>query len=67
MGVLIGTTAVGPSALNWPLGEAATLAMLLTGAGLAAGALLRNLGGVRKRGVVFALGLLAGFVGGFLL
>ena len=67
VGVLVGTALVAPSARDWPLGEGATLALFLGGAGLAAGALLRTLGGMRKRGVLFALSAMVGLVAGFLL
>jgi hypothetical protein len=67
VGVVVGTKAVAPAAGDWPLGEGATLGLLLVGAGLTLGALLRILGGVRKRGALFALCALGGLIGGLIL
>jgi mannose/fructose/N-acetylgalactosamine-specific phosphotransferase system component IIC len=51
----------------WPLGQSVTVGLLVLGASGPAGALLRALGGWRRRGFLFAGGLLAALAGSLLL
>jgi hypothetical protein len=51
----------------WPLSQTATLGFLLVGASVPAGAFIRSLGGWRKRGVLFAAGLMGFLIGSYLL
>jgi mannose/fructose/N-acetylgalactosamine-specific phosphotransferase system component IIC len=66
-GILVGVRVVAPVSAYWPLGRGATIGLVLVAAAMPAGALLRTFGGVRRRGVLFALGVLAGLVGSLLL
>ena len=52
---------------RWPLGHEDTLGLLLVGATVSIGILLRSFGGMGRRGVVFLVGLAAGLAGGILL
>lgn len=47
----------------WPLEAGASHGLLLVGGAVSGGILLRNLGGFRRRRVLFALGLAVGIVG----
>jgi len=67
VGILVGVGAVAPAAESWPLGTEATVGLLLVAAAIPAGALLRTLGGARRRGLLFAIGAVMGLVGGLLL
>lgn len=51
----------------WPLTDANTRGLLLMGAAVSLGILLRSYGGLRRRGILFAMGLFAGALGGVLL
>jgi PTS system mannose-specific IIC component len=51
----------------WPLTEANTRGLLLVGASVSLGILLRSYGGIRRRGILFAVGLSASALGGLLL
>jgi hypothetical protein len=51
----------------WPLTEANTRGLLLVGATVSLGILLRGYGGLRRRGVLFAVGLSLGALGRMLL
>lgn len=51
----------------WPLSQTATLGLLLVGASVPAGAFIRSLGGWRRRGVLFAAGLMGFLIGSYLL
>ena len=62
-GLILGLAVLDPLSIAWPLGEAASRALLLVGGATSAGILLNDLGGVRARKVWFAAGLLAGLVG----
>ncbi len=52
---------------SWPLDAPATLGVLLAGASVPAGAFVSELGGWRKRGVLFAAGLMGFVIGSYLL
>ncbi len=67
VGILVGVHAVAPAVELWPLSWSATLALLLVVTAVPAGALLRSLGGARRRGVLFGLGALVGLAGGLFL
>ena len=62
-GVAIGRFVVGKVAAVWPLGEAESLALVLVGASVSAGILLHDLGGFRKRRILFVAGVALGIVG----
>jgi PTS system mannose-specific IIC component len=65
-GVLVGRGLIRLAPL-WPLTEANTRGLLLVGAAVSLGILLRSYGGIRRRGILFAVGLSAGALGGYLL
>lgn len=67
VGIVVGVHAVAPAGAFWPLGPRGTLALLLVGAALPSGALLRSFGGARRRGWLFGIGVVAGLVGGLVL
>ena len=52
---------------RWPLGEPDTLGLLLVGAAVSIGIMLRSFGGMDRRKVFFLTGLGVGVVGGILL
>ena len=52
---------------SWPLEGSATLGLLLVAAGVPLGILMRSFGGFRKRGLLFASGLVVGVLGAVLL
>lgn len=66
-GVWFAQNAVTRLGGNWPLGHADTLGLLLVGAAVSVGILLRSFGGLARRRVLFFAGLIAGVAGGFLL
>jgi len=66
-GLWLAGTAVAKLASFWPLGQADTLGMLLVGAAVSVGILLRSFGGLARRLTLFAVGLAAGVAGGLLL
>ena len=61
-GVAIGRVVVARVGASWPLGERESLALVLVGAAVSVGILLHDLGGFRKRRVLFAAGLALGIV-----
>jgi PTS system mannose-specific IIC component len=65
-GLLMGALLVRVAEL-WPLTEANTRAFLLVGAAVSLGILLRGYGGLRRRGILFAVGLSLGALGRMLL
>lgn len=52
---------------RWPLGPEDTRGLLLVGAAVSTGILLRSFGGIERRGLLFLGGVAAGVVGGLLL
>jgi PTS system mannose-specific IIC component len=66
VGLLVGRALIRLAPL-WPLTEANTRGLLLVGAAVSLGVLLRSYGGIRRRGILFAVGLSAGALGGYLL
>jgi mannose/fructose/N-acetylgalactosamine-specific phosphotransferase system component IIC len=66
VGLLLGRVLIRAAPL-WPLTEANTRGLLLVGATVSLGILLRSYGGIRRRGILFAVGLSAGALGGLLL
>jgi PTS system mannose-specific IIC component len=62
-GVWVGRRVVVGLGPTWPLSTASSMALLLIGGAVSAGILLRDLGGVRRRGVVFLAGLALGLIG----
>jgi PTS system mannose-specific IIC component len=66
LGLVVGGLAVRAAPL-WPLTEANTRGLLLVGAAVSLGILLRSYGGIRRRGILYAVGLSAGALGGMLL
>ncbi len=63
VGLVVGGWLSGVLASRWPLPYETTVALVLVGASVHLGALLRGFGGWRSRRVVFFVGLLAGVVG----
>jgi len=53
-------------AARWPLSHDMTVALILIGASVHLGALLRGFGGWKSRRVVFLVGLTAGVIGAYL-
>lgn len=66
-GVWLGRLLVAGFAPAWPLASESVTGLLLVGGAVSVGILLRDLGGMRRRGVVFATGLLIGVLGARLL
>jgi mannose/fructose/N-acetylgalactosamine-specific phosphotransferase system component IIC len=62
VGVLAGRTAVIMGAPAWPLSARDSIGLLLVGAAVSCGILLRSLGGFRRRKVLFAAGLALGLL-----
>lgn len=62
-GVLAGRTALRLIDGRWPLAESASGGLLLVGAAVSAGVLLHDLGGFRRRRVLFVAGLALGILG----
>lgn len=67
VGIAIGRLVVGGLVPRWPLGQPASLGLLLVGGAVSAGILLNDLGGFRSRKVWFTAGLALGLVGSRLL
>jgi PTS system mannose-specific IIC component len=65
-GLMVGLALVNVAPL-WPLSDAWTRGLLLVGAAVSLGVLLRSYGGIRRRGALFAAGALAGAAVGALL
>ncbi len=66
-GVWLAARAVERLAGRWPLGEPDTLGLLLVGAAVSVGILLRSFGGLVRRRILFGTGLACGALGGLLL
>lgn len=66
-GVWFGQNAVTRLGGNWPLEQADTMGLLLVGAAVSLGILLRSFGGFARRRVLFLAGVAAGIAGGLLL
>ncbi len=66
LGVTVGSFAL-PLARFWPLSGPDTVGLLMVGAAVSAGILLRNFGGARQRGLLFLAGAVIGLLGGVLL
>ena len=62
-GLILGGWLSGAFATRWPLSYGTTVALVLMGAAVHFGALLRGFGGWKSRRVVFLIGLVAGIVG----
>jgi mannose/fructose/N-acetylgalactosamine-specific phosphotransferase system component IIC len=62
-GVLVGRAVVGLLHEPWALSPASSVGLLLVGGSASLGILLRDLGGFRKRKVLFATGLALGILG----
>lgn len=67
VGAVIGRWAVSGLAPAWPLGREASLGLLLVGAAVSVGILLRDLGGFSRRRVLFTGGIALGIIGARLL
>lgn len=66
-GVVLGRVVARAAAPLWPPAPTATEAGLLLGGAVSLGILLRSFGGLRRRGPLFAAGLLAGLAGAWVL
>ena len=66
VGLGVGGWLSGVLASRWPLSYETTTALVLVGASVHLGALLRGFGGWKSRRVVFLVGLVAGVVGAYL-
>ncbi len=64
--VVVGGWLSGVLASRWPLPYETTIALVLVGASVHLGALLRGFGGWKSRRAVFLVGLVAGIVGAYL-
>jgi len=64
--VAVGGWLSGVLVSRWPLPYETTTALILVGASVHLGALLRGFGGWKRRRVVFLVGLMAGIGGAFL-
>ena len=64
--LVVGVWLAGVLASRWPLPSEATVALILVGASVHLGALLRGFGGWKSRRAVFLVGLVAGIVGAYL-
>ena len=62
-GVVLGRTALDVVDARWPVDPGASIGVLYVGAAVSLGILLHDLGGFRRRRVLFALGLAFGIVG----
>jgi len=62
-GVVVGRWVVTTAAPAWPLAPNATLGLVLAGAAVSAGILLRSFGGFHRRRLLFTLGLALGILG----
>lgn len=62
-GILVGRAILSRVASQWPLEMADTQGLLLVGAAVSSGILLRSLGGFRRRKLLFVAGLAAGIIG----
>ena len=62
-GVSVGRVAVGWLGTTWPVSESATGGLLLVGAAVSIGILLRDFGGFRRHRVLLAAGLALGILG----
>jgi PTS system mannose-specific IIC component len=62
-GVWIGRLAVSGLGFTWPFGESASGGLLLVGAAVSVGILLRDFGGYRRHRVFLAAGLALGILG----
>lgn len=67
LGVLVGRGVVSFMHRPWGLSPAASVGLLLVGGAASLGILLRDLGGFRKRKVLFGVGIVLGVLGGRLL
>lgn len=67
LGLMVAVWAAGTLKGAWPLDPTLTLGLLLLGASVPAGAFIQFLGGWRKRGVLFAAGLMGFLIGSYLL
>ena len=65
-GLVVGGWLSGFLASRWPLPYETTVALILIGASVHLGALLRGFGGWKNRRAVFLVGLVAGIVGAYL-
>ena len=66
VGLIVGGWLSGVLASRWPLPYETTVALILIGASVHLGALLKGFGGWKSRRAVFLVGLLAGIVGAYL-
>ena len=62
-GIAVGRLAVRTLTQSWPLSATASTGLLLVGGAVSAGILLRDLGGFRRRRIVFVAGLALGVLG----
>jgi mannose/fructose/N-acetylgalactosamine-specific phosphotransferase system component IIC len=63
VGVFVGRLTVGLLVERWPMSSGSSTGLLLVGGAVSAGILLHDLGGFRRRRVLFAAGLALGVVG----
>lgn len=67
LGIVSGRAVVERVASAWPLGISDSHGLLLVGAAVSGGILLRSLGGFRRRRILFVAGLAMGIIGARLL
>ena len=66
VGLIVAGWLSGIFTSRWPLPHETTLALILVGACVHLGALLRGFGGLKSRRAVFLLGIVAGIVGAYI-
>lgn len=62
-GVAVGRVVLRGLSQSWPISEMASTGILLVGGAVSAGILLRDLGGFRRRRIIFVAGLTLGLLG----
>ncbi len=62
-GIVVGRAILTRVASQWPLDLADSFGLLLVGAAVSSGILLRSLGGFRRRKLLFVAGIAAGIIG----
>lgn len=63
IGIMLGRAALRLAHASWPVDERVSMSVLYAGAAVSLGILLHDLGGFRRRRLLFAAGLAAGIVG----
>jgi len=62
-GVMVGRVVLGAFVPGWPLSGSTSMGLILVGGAVSAGILLHDLGGFRKRRILFVAGIALGILG----